>query len=326
MEMGCWKGLKFWKKRRNVSTTQDVATSTENPRRDIGTQVASIVTREAQSMDIPTKTSTQIITTVTRETQTDNEKVGGGTDVSSRLAELEKVLREKNHQIKKLEKELAVLRAVNAALPLIADNIERKVREFAEEPGDWYVQCREHLSEVGNLLKTMNNTAKKFKAAPGRNTKVDCAVQTEAYSKQQDSQAAEIERVRRRYREENCRLLDKMRDMREELLWYKARQTSERCSEDHRRDRREDLRIHLERRAERTEGCVKRKEAKTAFAKRVPEQSRKSTATSNHAAPNVKRAGPSAEQMDLGEGWSHVFRGGRVAKDNTPSSLCCLIP
>jgi hypothetical protein len=256
MEMGCWKALKFWKRRRNGSTTQDVATSTENLRRDIGTQVASIVTREAQSMDIPTNTSTQVITTVTRETQTDNDKDGGGTDVSNRLAELEKVLQEKNHQIEKLKEELAVLRTVNAALPLIADNIERQVRKFAEEPvrSD---ECRQQLAAVGNLLKEMDNMAKNFKAAPGRNTRVDCGVQTEAYSKQQDSQASDIQRVRRRYREENCRLLDKIRDMREELLWYKARQTSERRGEDHRPDRREDLRFHLERRrAERTEGRV----------------------------------------------------------------------
>ena len=31
-------------------------------------------------------------------------------------------------------------------------------------------------------------------------------------------------------------------------------------------------------------------------------------------APKANRAEPSAEQMNLGEGWSHVVRGGRIAK------------
>ena len=31
-------------------------------------------------------------------------------------------------------------------------------------------------------------------------------------------------------------------------------------------------------------------------------------------APIAKQASPSAEQMDLGEGWNHVVRGGRVVK------------
>jgi hypothetical protein len=57
-------------------------------------------------------------------------------------------------------------------------------------------------------------------------------------------------------------------------------------------------------------GCVKWKEAKAAFAKRAPKQSRISTATSNPAAPNPKQAGPSFEPIDLGEGWSHVVKGG----------------
>jgi hypothetical protein len=59
-------------------------------------------------------------------------------------------------------------------------------------------------------------------------------------------------------------------------------------------------------------GCVKWKEAKAAVAKRAPEDVRKSAARS--AAPKAQRAGPSAEQTDLGEGWNHVVRGGRVVK------------
>ena len=69
-------------------------------------------------------------------------------------------------------------------------------------------------------------------------------------------------------------------------------------------------------------GYVKWKEAKVALAKQAPECSRKSVATGLPAAPTAQRAGPSAEQMDLGEGWTHVVRGGRVvkAKTNPPNN------
>jgi hypothetical protein len=45
--------------------------------------------------------------------------------------------------------------------------------------------------------------------------------------------------------------------------------------------------------------------------------SRRSDVTSQPAAPKAQRAGPSAEQMDLGEIWSHVVRGVRFAKATT---------
>jgi hypothetical protein len=64
-------------------------------------------------------------------------------------------------------------------------------------------------------------------------------------------------------------------------------------------------------------GCVKWKEVKEALAKQAPERARKSAATGQPAAPKAQRAGPSAEQMDLGEGWNHVVRGGRVLKATT---------
>jgi hypothetical protein len=65
-------------------------------------------------------------------------------------------------------------------------------------------------------------------------------------------------------------------------------------------------------------GCVKWKEAKAALAKQAPDRSRKSVATGHPAAPKAQQASPSAEQMELGEGWNHVVRGGRVAKVSTP--------
>jgi hypothetical protein len=61
-------------------------------------------------------------------------------------------------------------------------------------------------------------------------------------------------------------------------------------------------------------GCVKWKEAKAAIAKRAPVLGSKNTATSNPAAPNATQARPSAEQMDLGEGSSHVVRGSVLSK------------
>jgi hypothetical protein len=64
-------------------------------------------------------------------------------------------------------------------------------------------------------------------------------------------------------------------------------------------------------------GCIKWKEGKAAIAKRAPEGALKSAATSHSAAPKAQRAGPSAEQRDLGEGCNHVVRGGRVVKATT---------
>jgi len=65
-------------------------------------------------------------------------------------------------------------------------------------------------------------------------------------------------------------------------------------------------------------GCVKWKEAKAALAKQAPDRGRKSAATAHFTAPKEQRAGPSAEQMDLGDGWNHVVRGGLVVKATTP--------
>jgi len=60
---------------------------------------------------------------------------------------------------------------------------------------------------------------------------------------------------------------------------------------------------------------VKWKEARAALAKRTPEQGRKMVAPIKPvAAPKANRAELSAEQMDLGEGWSHVARGGELPR------------
>jgi hypothetical protein len=65
-------------------------------------------------------------------------------------------------------------------------------------------------------------------------------------------------------------------------------------------------------------GCVKWKEAKTALAKQAPARGRKSATTAHLTALKEQRVGPSAEQMDLGEGWNHIVREGRVVKTTTP--------
>jgi len=56
-------------------------------------------------------------------------------------------------------------------------------------------------------------------------------------------------------------------------------------------------------------GCVKWKDARAALAKQALQR----TPRNAPAAPKAQQAGPSAEQLALGEGWSHVVRGRRVA-------------
>jgi hypothetical protein len=56
--------------------------------------------------------------------------------------------------------------------------------------------------------------------------------------------------------------------------------------------------------------CIKWKEVKVALSKQAPEHVCKSAAMGHTAAPKAQQAGPSAKQMDLGEGWNHVVQGG----------------
>ena len=56
--------------------------------------------------------------------------------------------------------------------------------------------------------------------------------------------------------------------------------------------------------------CIKWKEEKTTLTKQALESGQKSDATGHPVAPKAQRAGPPAEQKDLGEGWNHVVRGG----------------
>ena len=67
-------------------------------------------------------------------------------------------------------------------------------------------------------------------------------------------------------------------------------------------------------------GCVKWKKARAALAKRAPEQGPKSINTGHPVAPKAQRARPSAEQMDLGEGWCDVVQGG-VSSGPRPTQL-----
>ena len=70
-------------------------------------------------------------------------------------------------------------------------------------------------------------------------------------------------------------------------------------------------------------GYIKWKEEKAAFAKQASECVRKSAVAGKTASPKAQRAGPSAEQMDLGEGWNHVVRGG--VSSRSPQTLHPLI-
>jgi hypothetical protein len=70
-------------------------------------------------------------------------------------------------------------------------------------------------------------------------------------------------------------------------------------------------------------GCMKWKEAKVALAKQAPERARKGAATGQPAASEAQRDGPSAEQMELGEGWNHVRGGGVLSR---PPQLQSQIP
>ena len=64
-------------------------------------------------------------------------------------------------------------------------------------------------------------------------------------------------------------------------------------------------------------GCIKWNEAKAARAKQAPERVRKRAATEKSAAPKAQRVWPSPEQMERGDGWNHVVRGGYVFKATT---------
>ena len=59
--------------------------------------------------------------------------------------------------------------------------------------------------------------------------------------------------------------------------------------------------------------CIKWEELKVAVAKQATKLGRKSSATGYPATLKAWRAGPSAEQMDLDEGWNHV-RGGMSSR------------
>ena len=67
-------------------------------------------------------------------------------------------------------------------------------------------------------------------------------------------------------------------------------------------------------------GCIKEKDARVALANQAPERTRKNAATGHPAAPKSQRAGPYAEQVDLGEGRKHVIQGERVAKVTTTTT------
>jgi hypothetical protein len=67
------------------------------------------------------------------------------------------------------------------------------------------------------------------------------------------------------------------------------------------------------------------KEVKAALGMQVPDHCRNSAATVHITAPKEQRSGPSAEQMDLGEGCNHVVRG-RVLNATNQSNPVTNLP
>ena len=132
--MGFFKKLRFWKRRRNVAvTTSDIGIMTDNMTSETGTQVSSIVTCEAYTEthgavtthDVSTMTTqdssemndagTQVDTSLTcnASTQTSKgnkqpkERIDGAAEeeneqMKRKIAEMEKLLEEKDRQIEKL--------------------------------------------------------------------------------------------------------------------------------------------------------------------------------------------------------------------------------
>jgi len=73
-------------------------------------------------------------------------------------------------------------------------------------------------------------------------------------------------------------------------------------------------------------GCVKWKETRAALAKQAPQRAPKNADTGHPAAPKAQQAGPSAERLALGEGWSHVVRGGVLPRLLPPLRPLIQIP
>jgi hypothetical protein len=63
------------------------------------------------------------------------------------------------------------------------------------------------------------------------------------------------------------------------------------------------------------------KVAKEALARLAPKRDRKKAAKGHPDALKAQRAGPSAEQRDLSEGWYHVLRGRFVKATTTPPKI-----
>jgi len=130
--MGCFKKLRFWKRRRAV-TTSDIGIMTDNMTSETGTHVSSIVTCEAYmethdaatTHDVSTMTTqvssemndagTQVDTSLTcnASTQTSKgnkqpkERIDGAAEEENeqtkrKIAEMEKLLEEKDRKIEKL--------------------------------------------------------------------------------------------------------------------------------------------------------------------------------------------------------------------------------
>jgi len=144
-------------------------------------------------------------------TQTETTMDGRG---AAAKKEYQCELQKKIQKIRELEEELAASKRLVADMMLNINSVEQQVRKYAEKPViRWSddCDCKHQVSAVADLLKKfimMESDAKKSKqeATSGKKNKVNCETQTEENSRPRDCA--------------NAQSL-KMREMGNELLWYR---------------------------------------------------------------------------------------------------------
>jgi len=143
--MGFWKKLCCWKRRRNdATTTRDIATTTDNLTSESGTQVSSveiILKTDAGTQVEPNLTcgaSTQTLSVKEPVNRTDGHSAEkGNEDMQSKIAALEKIIQDKDRQIRKLNDTI----------------LDMKVQQRNEIQ---YIQTKEQM-EKGSLLRKIRS-------------------------------------------------------------------------------------------------------------------------------------------------------------------------
>jgi hypothetical protein len=185
--MGFLQKIKFGKKMNNNTPakvsiedpwTCDAATVTMDP----SNVDACVSTEDPRTCNAATLTMDPTVMCAAY-TQTETMMDGGG---AAAKGEYEHELEMKTQKIRELEEELSFSKQLTSDLLLNMNSVEQQVRKYAEEPViTWSddCDCKQQVSAVADLLKKFilkNRDAKKSKpeATSGRNTKVDCEIQT----------------------------------------------------------------------------------------------------------------------------------------------------